>query len=130
MDPLNAPAGRDLDQVIAERVMGWKATYRSPRGHLTAYGDRTVSASGAAMTQGGRRVDFSPSRCIEHAWEVVCRMANHPDTHRHAYWWNWWHAAISIDESGPHVATHDPSTMPLAICRAALLAIGEDPEGL
>ena len=57
--------------MVAERVMRWTST--GIHGRLTAYGDRLVTDS--QVTGDGKRIDFAPSRCIEHAWEVVERMA-------------------------------------------------------
>ncbi len=93
------PAGPELDRLVAERVMGWEG-----------------------------RVGFTPSRDIAFAWQVV-------DYLTQVRQWSDFHVEYSCggspnDPPGwlayfPGATDATGETAPLAICRAALLAILE-----
>lgn len=75
--------GPDLDRRIAEKVMGWMAkveqhpAYITPRPSLAVW---TKGYSGRGITEyttedHWRHTDWSPSRSIADAWEVVEKLA-------------------------------------------------------
>ena len=110
-------AGRELDAMIAERVMGWEpysgGYYYGKDGHLLAC--MAPNDSGAPH--------FSPSTDIAAAWLLVERAIHSglsfsiwADGHidggnLHANWGGYKNEAVA-------------STAPLAICGAALAAVG------
>lgn len=128
-------AGRQLDAMIAERVMGW--TVNRP-------GDRHWHTLGGGL--GGRQVGsnccedrydyaraFMPSQDIRSAWEVVATFEagrvvgdkpGWPDAHG-------WYVGLNRSPRGweAHIgtATAEADTAPLAICRCALKAIESQP---
>lgn len=111
------PAGRDLDALVAERVMGWHVQY-------TRIGDYWMGATRHDPTWSVK--EFTPSTDIAAAWLVVERM-------REQEW------AMNLDVAeGDKLKPYDcrlfnrdgrrrvlayGETFPLAICRAALKAI-------
>ncbi len=111
----NLPAGPELDRLIAERVMGWK---------WDAGQNWYAGSSGVGTSP---RTGFWPSSNIAHAWEVVKHLSKS------------WDISISLDRgAGVQVVLHsgvdqkDPFPgcvdipVPLAICRAALTAVGHE----
>ncbi len=142
-------AGRELDALVAEKVMGWKWEEWTSPGHRgktlydlqhlkagTIYFENSISPtyinvfSESHWWPGGEM----GARCLPHyssaiaaAWEVVESIKQRG--------WSWW-MADTTDPSRP-VGAHvrrfpDKETfsnayadrMPLAICRAALMAVG------
>ena len=105
-------AGRDLDALIAERVMGWRRCADPNHGPECDYWwtDATSASEPGGCT--GRR--FSTD--IEDAWLVVEKMIKRGgfeiqgDTDGHWVFFRW--------------ATAKAKTAPLAICLAALKAVG------
>ena len=142
---LNMPAGRQLDALIAEKVMGWEAIRvdyfgedSSPRqneleewmakNELDSIGDYFIDVDKNFWVEDN---DWQPSTDIHAAWEVVEKMRNNkyepcvngecwtPIEHRMGLW------QADFQNGGPcHSARAD--TAPLAICRAALLAAMEE----
>ncbi len=120
-------AGKELDALVAERVMGW--TVNRP-------GDRHWHALGGGL--GGRQVGsdccedrydygraFRPSQDIRSAWEVVEKLAGVGDGQ--SIWIDGlgftgeeWRVVIGR-EVGEYVVA-EADTAPLAICRAVLKA--------
>jgi hypothetical protein len=120
-------AGRELDALVAEKVMGWQRGRRYGNGNGEWIIDGKTSVS--------RTWDSTPhySTDIAAAWLVVERTTRERD-------WRWqisvvrglahvwlvpiWHAATEADlRAQPDYMVED-ETAPLAICRAALVAIG------
>lgn len=110
-------AGRELDALVAEKVMGWKRYGRRNSGTWTAPGGFNASA--------GSWPTYSTD--IAAAWEVVeamqkkawvtevsadCFVDGRPAGFTAHCWY---------DDDSRHYATAD--TAPLAICRAALQAM-------
>jgi len=118
---LNEPAGRQMDAWIAEYVMGWKITVYSD-GHI-AFED--------GSPYGRHEVHFKPSTNIAVAWEVVEKFAHRAINKTAAemgfsafgltaYPSGGWECRIGGLKDSPV-----EKTVPLAICRAALLAVME-----
>lgn len=109
------PAGRELDALVAERVMGWT---RSPRD----YGSRLVWVThpeNIVRFWKGRR-SFQPSTDIAAAWEVLEKhqfsLIRIPD--------GWVAGRFDFNSPAWDFAFGDAApTAPLAICRAALKAV-------
>ena len=106
-DILEMEAGRELDALVAEKVMGWQ--------NIDIYAQiRTSSSVGAGIEPGNEFPTDLPfySTSIADAWEIVKKLyltvAPYSD--------NKWHAA-----DGKVIAF--ASTASLAICRAALLTM-------
>jgi hypothetical protein len=125
------PAGREMDALIAEKVMGWKPVpinYWLPEGkgrgdkpvlwlfNHPKYGEQTRAMH-----------NFRPSSDIAAAWEVVEEIKSHvlrvditisADTRLKPY-------AVLITGKGIREWwQREGDTLPLAICRAALPALG------
>ena len=119
------PAGREMDALIAEKVMGWKPVpinHWLPEGkgrgdkpclwlfnHHPQYGEQTRSMC-----------DFRPSTDISAAWEVAERIYQKGAQFsvkigRPGGWRAWVGLNVGSDAVAP--------TAPLAICRAALKTV-------
>lgn len=115
--------GRELDALVAEKVMGWRA--HSP-GYPSLVDINGVPTGWLASGQGsqGDDPDFRPSTDIAAAWEVVERLGGnmfqlHYDTrygHENKTGW-----AVILDGV---VMCGFADTAPHAICLAALKAAG------
>lgn len=104
-------AGPNLDQIVAERVMGWTKREFS-------YGIEWLDASGLRVVS----VGWSPSTSIEAAWQVVEKMC--PTANKSEPWFRLY------SSGGKWVANFHrggfdwfADTVPLAICGAALDAM-------
>lgn len=102
------PAGREMDTLVAQEVMGWHCwnTEQGPC-YKTADGQYVRGAH-----------TWSPSTSIADAWEVVeflIGIRKLLSIHPHMFEW-------SCEWAGGHHAY--AKTAPLAICRAALKAVG------
>ena len=135
------PAGRELDALVAEKVMGWRwfrpgdagedgypvDFWCDAAGDLTGWCDRPwpddTEQWGDAPALFSARGTWQPSQNIEVAWEVVEKLARRGFI-----------ASVASDGADRWVAdfaadplvtvcTYAP-TAPLAICRAALKAAG------
>ena len=115
-------AGRELDAMVAEKVMGWTM---APDGCWVI-----VTHNDPDDGLGPRQADetWSPSRDISAAWDVFerlsdrlpCIMLNQPnDNHPREWCVEWFDGEQTLD-----IVTAD--TAPLAICLAALKALGDD----
>lgn len=119
---LEIPAGPDLDRLVAERVMGftdirkmngcdWYSATREGRA------DRVLVGSDSAR-------GFAPSTDIAHAWEVVERMEQRRlELGLWRYLDAYWEAEFVVTEREPS-GEAKADTAPLAICLAALKAVG------
>lgn len=127
--PVHQLVGRALDDLVAEKVMGWKVHPRNTAHWMRAQDDM-VEYRPVASTCGSDR--FAPSRNITDAWRVVEHMA--AIEQRNAIWWNCTAGAfvcIDIGDELPkslaRIMFDCPDKMPLAICLAALEAFGVSP---
>lgn len=141
-------AGRALDALVAERVMGSRVEQIRPeipeRGWPALRGARHNpggwSSSVASLTADGRSATtyYEPphySTEISAAWEVVEKLGAHPGPrfrtlHMVVYPYRRTYATFDYDraESGDDWAEgNGEHATPLAICRAALEAVGATP---
>jgi hypothetical protein len=121
-------AGRELDALIAEKVMGIETEYRKPC---------PSDERDWLMVKGGGRYEFVPSYStdIKCAWLVVEKLRRQgiflsviPQIDNYAvYVWS------NVGESDKYntypLGTLEAETAPLAICLAALKACGVEVEG-
>jgi len=113
---LRLEAGRELDALVAEKVMDYKRgdvagqevwATKEPEGMLIRFvGD-----------------DFMPSKEIGHAWQVVEKMSKRDTVYIYLY-----EGGCSILHGFYQEKLASADTAPLAICRAALLAVMEEAE--
>jgi hypothetical protein len=125
----NMPAGLEMDVLIADTVLGlvecdrWRAQRYYPPEYIKDKGD--------CEHEHCRPVGFctSYSTDIAAAWEVVEKMradGNEPDV-----WVDGdgdWRCSVFVGEPPKEFSWYAP-TAPLAICRAALLAVNGDNNG-
>lgn len=127
VDYLKMEAGRELDALIAEKVMGWRlienqgaAGGRLWQGHGGGFGDMPEH-------------ELTPfSKEIYAAFQVVEKMRQHPDVRYQnlqlvAYCYNRTYATFDTQafndyDAGTWAEANGEYATPLAICRAALLA--------
>jgi hypothetical protein len=135
---LNMPAGKEIDALIAEKVMGWhKADHHGRECWLDAnkgYQRGIASGNGFEDDEDFHLLHWHPSESILWAWEVIEKMQE-IDSH-----WspgvNWddddgdgnpmWVASFTYyGESEKDFRVNEvwDKSAPLAICRAALLAV-------
>ena len=113
---LNMPAGREMDLLVIEEVLKWKFRYSTLFFNEGAL-DHFVDDKGDSRILG-----FSPSTDISAAWEVVEKFI-----------WNsveelkvsimFYDDVFHCDLGQNIKTTVEAPTAPLAICRAALLAV-------
>lgn len=131
-------AGRELDTLVAEKVMGWEATADGL--YWDARQKRTRLVLGSAIAkkreemgiENGPGFVFAPSADIAAAWEVVEKLVSTPGP-------NGDHHSVQVDYSGDAVVVIDENedwqvsaiadTAPLAICLAALKAVSQEGQG-
>jgi hypothetical protein len=114
-------AGREVDALVAEKVMDWAIVQQkyldgTPAGPLIFDSD--------GQLRGGPGEGWSPSTNIPQAWEVVEKLPAPVNVYRHAdgsY-------TVRVGSWSPTAGRPDPPTAtaptaPLAICRAALRAM-------
>lgn len=114
MDAPAMQAGRELDALIAERVMGWCA-WRSPlvpRGVTQPDCWQTGERNRPAVRMSG----WSPSTNIADAWKVFDVLGGHVTIHTINGGW----ACRINDWMRTHCWAETPA---LAICRSALAAV-------
>jgi hypothetical protein len=114
---LNMPAGKEMDALIAEKVMGWHrhgSSWHDDAGYC-AYNEQETWEP-----------HFEPSRKIEDAWEVVEKLCNETGCD-----------VVKVCKRDPELLRGEWScnfgrgfeafgdTATLAICRAALMAVME-----
>jgi hypothetical protein len=142
------PAGRDLDVLVAQYVMGWKVTDdwddvedAETTGATVFYVGEFSDGTYGEVWIGERDAGiFSPSRYIQDAWSVQERMSSlvlnedvydfgHLHLERLGFRHGWaasFDTIIDDEEWFEHVEEYPRSargeTAPLAICRASLLA--------
>lgn len=118
---LAMPAGRELDAIVASRVMGW-ASADVDTAMLCASG--SIAACSEMTT--GHVPDYSTD--IAAAWLVVERIHEHGHAITVERWLGnpelgKWSAAFTL-ENGHDTGQCVAESAPLAICRAALVAAG------
>ena len=117
---LNMPAGREMDALVAEKVMTLNVWQHEKRVKQLAFrGNRSREVLGTVIEIiAGDRMLQNYSTDIAAAWQVVEKTKNDYDITRVGGKWHAW--LFAIDE----VLTEAyADTAPLAICRAALLAV-------
>lgn len=120
MPSTDIPAGSELDRLIAEKVMGWKIINNGPGCFDCIRGRYPKTGHIMAVTR------WNPSSNIAHAWEVLDRLGS---THcgfisRFQIDWRAGECFCRITRHNKrrlYVGIAD--NIPLAICRAALLAV-------
>jgi hypothetical protein len=137
---LNMPEGEEIDRLVAEKVMGWhietdKQGWRSWRDKDGNYQNAVAPYDGYEDQEDFHTIKWHPSESILWAWEVVEKLGG--DKHRQWYlctnfsseFGNQIYAEIyeHMDESEIVICSATAETAPLAICRAALLAVTERP---
>ena len=109
------PAGREMDRLIAEKVMGWKSDGSHSSDGLPIY---------HTYQNGSRDVwlrDWKPSSDIAAAWQVAEKLRNEWgsfDLRAGLQWFCW--SDVDNRIAGEVVAA-SADTASLAICRAALI---------
>lgn len=113
------PAGRELDALIASKVMGWLHVGRG----ITSFADATLLPFDHGRRDGSTPFEPVPpySTDIRAAWAVVERVRHlsQESSTRLEHEGELWHATFSTLD---FLAQASGETAPLAICRAALKA--------
>ena len=104
--------GREMDALVAEKVMGWVANHDNQPAWYTKDGQHTGNY--IEDSEGGA---WSPSTDITAAWEVFVRVGiSHLEAWEEKDGWR-----LCLGDS---VAIRGAETVPHAICLAALKALG------
>lgn len=111
---LNMPAGREMDALIAERVMGRDVLLGSDWYFPSPYGF------------GGHKSVPHYSTDIGNAWEVVDEMQAARNYWAYTGSLSSYCYAMFAGHQSQHEYRAEADKMPLAICRAALLAVMEE----
>jgi hypothetical protein len=122
-------AGPEMDKAVV-RLMGWKFLLTSRNGKVEHWEDGDGDWFGVGESRLTRL--WSPSTDIAAAWEVVEKVRTL------GFEWSFdsnggsggvfrWRAIVWVDDLSPDFKARD-AEMPLAICRAALLAVTHEPE--
>jgi hypothetical protein len=122
-NPSTMEAGPEMDRLINEQVMGWEV-------RSTGMGDGSFYiVIGGDEVNTRRGDDFRPSTDIAHAWEVVDHL-NELGWEVEVLSWQtcrperWtWSAMAQHRDRQQSTQRQRADTAPLAICRAALLAV-------
>ncbi len=136
----NLPAGPELDRLIAEKVMGWEkdSSAFSPRAHQVIKLMKRLGAKELFWWKTGPggldfRIEWAPSTNIAHAWEVVgaieARSQSSEDLsclYLNRYDSEGWCATFALYGREDNGDWSGAPTAPLAICRAALAAVGHE----
>lgn len=121
-DILRMEAGPELDALVAEKVMGWKVKWHDgywtmaiPKAECVSYGwnwrpSEDIAAADEVAEKIGIVAGKSEERQPGQYFAVVSSLDDSVE-----YWW---------DKRYGHYYAYTP-TKPLAICRAALLAVME-----
>jgi len=113
----NMKPGRELDALVAEKVMGWTYGHPCPEGMDCLHW----------ADEKGKVRDYKPpqySTDIAAAWEVVEKMSEQWPQYQLAKIEDGWSVMWGFDGYGWPEATG--KTAPEAICKAALLAVTEE----
>ena len=120
------PAGREMDALVAEKVMGWRAHFRNtawwvPSELENEFIPDPSSRNIKGWTCGNNR--FAPSTDIAAAWEVWDYLKNK----YHELILSWcddMYYLLACDSKGHYLFSSEADTVPLAISRIALKAMG------
>lgn len=115
---LNMPAGDEIDILVGENVMGWHKYWDE---RIKCFLWHNKENKSATFVSGSFFHDWSPSTDIEAAWEVVDKAVYFELSQPQNYEDKSWYCAMALEGTRTHDAQAD--TAPLAICRAALLAV-------
>jgi hypothetical protein len=117
-------AGRELDALVAEKLLGIKKLYYEERDTDKKY-PRYIPSGKPWRTH---RIDAHPlprySIYIGDAWEVVDKLIAIKYGVLVGFYRGQW--SVQITDNGNLVVTHEADTAPLAICLAALQAVEHD----
>lgn len=120
------PAGREMDALIAEKVMGWAIHSRNTAWWVKVADENEVTTEVMAFTYGKDR--FAPSTNIAAAWEVVEKITDQKHWAfklRRLPGKDYMACFIRLTKTGRDDFESKPSkAAPFAICRAALKAMG------
>ena len=132
-------AGRELDALIAEKVMGWSSQadglYWDTGNHRTrlVLGSIIAKKRKEMGLENAQDFVFAPSTNISDAWEVVRKMGmvlieNSGEAFGKLDEWNV--QFVGHDKEGePHWVSESAETVELAICLAALKAVSQEGQG-
>ena len=123
----NMPAGREMDALIAEKVMGWRVHFRNTAWWVKAEDEKEAIVKKVGFACGNDR--FMPSTDIAAAWKVAekvgekydCVIFRDRDTDKKPYCQFVYCDNGDEDTFEEYIA--EAETVPLAICRAALKAV-------
>jgi hypothetical protein len=108
-------AGRELDALVAEKVMGWTDIHPCPEDDMREYGeDLWGRQPGSAHNQ--QNVPYY-STDIAAAWRIFEKMHGHVERRGHPVPGEEWLAQMWFGGQGANAYA---STAPLALCLAAL----------
>jgi hypothetical protein len=132
------PAGDEMDRAVAELVMRWHYREVELAGGIDIFGDWREPGVSRGFVKSADKFfprAFHPSTNIAHAWEVVEKIAGTVRGGRDV--------EVVVEAMGPQhgtmarvhlvddeargateIAAASADTAPLAICRAALMAVG------
>lgn len=129
-------AGRELDAMVAEKVMGWKrmrwCDWKQDERTSLTYSWHDVDGKMVKLAENSDdyedpRPAWSPSTSIADAWEVVEKLSGREKLPMRVQIDNGydkpWVVTISSWKTGQEWHGESES-LPLAICRAALKAVG------
>lgn len=117
MDIDKLVAGRELDALLAEKVMGWKP---SKDGRYWDGPDASRHREDGPWLDAGESV-WSPSQDIVAAWEVLEKVQEIGSLQNFGGFG--WRCEIHTTTPGYHDCAGEADTAPLAICRAALRSV-------
>lgn len=125
MDIANMPAGRDMDAIVAEKVMGWKPESATPKSPdiIEWYEYRD---DGTRYNVSHEARFFNPSTDIAAAMEIPPRMLELGKDMEFCYHMNCQLVVDKIFKAPGHGVWnffYGPVAVPMLICRAALLAV-------
>lgn len=118
------PSGPDMDRLVAEKVMGWKWG-QTGADYCGWGGAKSYPGEGWNRKNDAHRGNWYPSSDIANAWDVVEHMNRKTGGFMVQDWGEKFLVGFGpADPAGVrrNVATADAAS--LAICRAALLAVG------
>lgn len=124
-------AGREMDALVAEKVMGWRKEDKAMLHGIIQVAFVDTATDYARPIACGCAEDFQPSTDIRDAWQVVEKLDNLGFTteidKREAGW-----AVVFIDYRKNPIGLKEDNaiadTAPLAICLAAFKACGVEME--
>ena len=142
-DILNMEAGRELDRLVAEKVMGWKLVNYETYMPAKTEADYADAANNdgwmwEGMAGDGEAWQWKPSTDISAAWQVWEKLRQSGEWccldigSDYDYCYRVTLIPSNFDEKyegkhEPTVTIDGEGSAPLAICKAALLAIGGTP---